>query len=340
MIPVIMKILLYPLLWDENTLLLCPYEEIKILLCPLLRDADASCIWWSGERVPWAGDHVYHFFCFPFLFLIRLLHGQRTWQHPNRPHQKRPIIWGPLAEVDGQDDCCVYLIDWSCSCWRSSSEMVAKAPSDPLMGVVGADFFFWSEWSSSIVCAFTGVVLSSWQISLCFLCVWTFASPLRATTPLLKLNSSCPFPFPAIFCNIHQQQSEIRIQNTKVHLNKSSNKLCLKTRIFPFKVDLSRSFYIFFISKNNILDYQGLLTKQQEILWNSIQRKREIWPEGESSKRKWELSGKQNPKARMKWKWKQRTPPSKCSSFVEVNEKVMRIMECPSHRFKGSSTPL
>uniref|UniRef100_A0A2P2IL38 Uncharacterized protein n=1 Tax=Rhizophora mucronata TaxID=61149 RepID=A0A2P2IL38_RHIMU len=33
-------------------------------------------------------------------------------------------------------------MDWSCCFSRSSSEMVAKTPSNPLMGVVGADFFF------------------------------------------------------------------------------------------------------------------------------------------------------------------------------------------------------
>ena len=77
--------------------------------------------------------------------------------------------------------------------------VLAKAPWFPLIGVVGADFFFCSEWSSSMVWAFTGGALSSWQIPVCFLCVWILARPFRAV-PFPKLNSPfpCPLPFPAI----------------------------------------------------------------------------------------------------------------------------------------------
>ncbi|KAG6506613.1 hypothetical protein ZIOFF_031940 [Zingiber officinale] len=75
---------------------------------------------------------------------------------------------------------------WSWSFWRSSSEMVAKAAlpccAPSLMGVVGADLFFCRECSSSMVFAFTGGALSSWQIpfsSFSLPCVWIFGSPLE-----------------------------------------------------------------------------------------------------------------------------------------------------------------
>ena len=92
-------------------------------------------------------------------------------------------IFGPLFLIRDAKDA---LIDWSCGCWRSPSEMVAKAPSDPWMREVDANFFFWSERNSSIICAFTGGVLPSWQIPLCVSCVWIFASPLRGMTPTLE----------------------------------------------------------------------------------------------------------------------------------------------------------
>ncbi|KAG6503214.1 hypothetical protein ZIOFF_035525 [Zingiber officinale] len=75
---------------------------------------------------------------------------------------------------------------WSWSFWRSSSEMVAKAAlpccAPSLMGVVGADLFFCRECSSSMVFAFTGGALSSWQIpfsGFSLPCVWIFGSPLE-----------------------------------------------------------------------------------------------------------------------------------------------------------------
>lgn len=112
----------------------------------------------------------------------------------------------------------VHLMDRSCSLWRSSSEMVAKgAPWPSLTGVVGAERFFWREWSSSMVCAFTGGVLSSWQMpslpsrsspSLVFLklmlrLVWIGGSLPRGDTtagtpPLAKLNSAFPPPSIAV----------------------------------------------------------------------------------------------------------------------------------------------
>ena len=92
-------------------------------------------------------------------------------------------ILGPVSLIKDAKDA---LINWSCSYWRSSSEMVAKVLSDPWMGEVDADFFFWSEQNSSIICAFIGGVLLSWQIPLYVSCVWIFASPLRAKTPTLE----------------------------------------------------------------------------------------------------------------------------------------------------------
>lgn len=92
-------------------------------------------------------------------------------------------------------------MDWSCCFCRSSSEMAAKAPSVPLIGVVGADLFCWRECNSSIVWAFTVGTLSSWQISLSFFWfVCIFASPFLPFAPALaKLNSPFSVPFVAIF---------------------------------------------------------------------------------------------------------------------------------------------
>lgn len=104
--------------------------------------------------------------------------------------------------------CKLNLMDWSCCFCRASSERGEKEPWVPLMGVFGADLFFWSEWSSSIVWALTGGVLSSWHIALCFFCeaaVWIFASPFLAV-PFPKLNS--PLPFAAI-----SHDSSLRIRD-------------------------------------------------------------------------------------------------------------------------------
>lgn len=92
-----------------------------------------------------------------------------------------------------------YLMDWSCCFWRSSSVLGEKGVPG-WMGVVGADFFFWREWSSSIVWAFTVGPLSSWQTSFLFFWVRILGSPLRPLLLLLKLNS--PFSAILIFSEI------------------------------------------------------------------------------------------------------------------------------------------
>lgn len=98
-----------------------------------------------------------------------------------------------------------YLIDCSCCFWRSSSEMAAKAPCVPLMGVVGCDdFFFWSEWSSSMVFAFIGVPLSSWQTSdVASWWVWIFGSPWRPMLPVL-VKRNPPFSAPLFWAMFDQ----------------------------------------------------------------------------------------------------------------------------------------
>lgn len=87
----------------------------------------------------------------------------------------------------------MYLMDWSCCFWRSSSEMMAKEGWSvdvvALMGVFGVDLFFCREWSSSMVWAFTGVAQSSWHTSSESLwLVWIIGSPRRPPpAPLLAV---------------------------------------------------------------------------------------------------------------------------------------------------------
>lgn len=97
------------------------------------------------------------------------------------------ILWSNYQNVYFMT---AYLMDWSCCFWRASSDIGAKAPCAPLIGVVGADLFFWREWSSSIVWALTGGVLSSWhtsQLLVWFLGIWIFGSPWLRTGPLFSI---------------------------------------------------------------------------------------------------------------------------------------------------------
>lgn len=89
-------------------------------------------------------------------------------------------------------------MDWSCCLWRSSSEAAMKACCCVWwMGVVGKDRrFFCKEWSSLMVCAFTGAALSSWQIPWPPPWVRIFVSPfdgfetLRSPSTILRLQES------------------------------------------------------------------------------------------------------------------------------------------------------
>lgn len=123
-------------------------------------------------------------------------------------HRDRSYLWFQklinriIIIIKSNQNCSMnfYLIDWSCCICRSSSEMVAeKVAWGLLIGVVGADFFFWRECNSSTVWAFTGGTLSSWQISSSFfLAVWIFGKPFRPFATLLVAKLNSPFGASAI----------------------------------------------------------------------------------------------------------------------------------------------
>ena len=86
----------------------------------------------------------------------------------------------------------LYLIDWSCCLWRSSSERTEKAEGEEPVGVVGVDRFFCRLWSSSMVWALIGDELPSWQIPFpCFGDVRTCVEdPLATPFPFFILESA------------------------------------------------------------------------------------------------------------------------------------------------------